>query len=441
MEEYLVHFYTAVSAICAVLLWWFFIFNKARQHKFSLRKLIFTLVFIGAICRITFAVFNPMFYAPDEEAHFNYIKYIATNKSFPVQAKGAIWLGHEYEYYQPPMYYAVSAIVAFPFVEAGFSDGSLLLVMRLLNILFWLLSLFLALKILKAVKIRNYLLITLVVAFFTMIPTFTSNSASVNNDILTILLGHLFLLAGIKLPSWKMVFIAGVILGLAILTKLSAVVFGVYLGSIFLYKLLEGKSTFNTALLQPLIIAFIAFVCWLPWGLRNLELYGDFTATAFGNPENPKSFTEKLEFTYIYSLETFWSVAGRFNNLYYLNWAGKAITLTALGGLLLYMLKFKKRILGVLKYDKREKKYFIWGGVAAFIANYSLVFKFGIDFGQGQGRLLYPMLLPLSLVFGYGMICFNKWLPYLHLLITGILISYNISYITYSLLTIIRIAE
>jgi hypothetical protein len=40
---------------------------------------------IGLVCRLAFSILTPTFYAPDEQSHFNYVKYLAEKRSFPIQ--------------------------------------------------------------------------------------------------------------------------------------------------------------------------------------------------------------------------------------------------------------------------------------------------------------------------------------------------------------------
>src|SRR5512135_1174920 len=76
-----------------------------------------------------YAVYTPPWQAPDEPAHYNYIRYVAQNGSFPVlhmgdyphayleQIKAAGFPPSmpidsiRYEFHQPPLYYALAAVV------------------------------------------------------------------------------------------------------------------------------------------------------------------------------------------------------------------------------------------------------------------------------------------------------------------------------------------
>ncbi|HET7375797.1 MAG TPA: hypothetical protein VFK30_03755, partial [Anaerolineae bacterium] len=65
-------------------------------------------VLLGLIYSIT----TPIFEAPDEPGHYQYVKYLAAGKGLPIQsferAKLIVDEGH-----QPPLYYAMGAALTF----------------------------------------------------------------------------------------------------------------------------------------------------------------------------------------------------------------------------------------------------------------------------------------------------------------------------------------
>ncbi len=56
---------------------------------------------------VAYGLVNPPFEGHDEEAHFRYVRWLATRHSLPVFAEGP-----SYEAFQPPLYYALGALVS-----------------------------------------------------------------------------------------------------------------------------------------------------------------------------------------------------------------------------------------------------------------------------------------------------------------------------------------
>ena len=64
---------------------WFGMWWRQRSHSVSGRLFVTTVLIAGLVVRLAYVFLTPVFYAPDEQSHFNYIKHLAENKSFPVQ--------------------------------------------------------------------------------------------------------------------------------------------------------------------------------------------------------------------------------------------------------------------------------------------------------------------------------------------------------------------
>ena len=61
------------------------------------QSLVPTLLAVGVVCRLAFLFLTPVFYAPDEQAHFNYIKFIAERGEFPILTTKLGDAGNEWE--------------------------------------------------------------------------------------------------------------------------------------------------------------------------------------------------------------------------------------------------------------------------------------------------------------------------------------------------------
>ncbi|MBM3326173.1 MAG: phospholipid carrier-dependent glycosyltransferase [Calditrichaeota bacterium] len=160
----------------------------------------------------------------DEPLHFEYVKHIAEHRAIPVYNPTFGGAGNPTaEFVQPPLYYILAAQV---FRWSRFLwQGSELYATRFLSILFGLLAGMAALRIarLSGLKENESLLTTACMLFFPNAVVFTS---IVSNDALLIALSAMFvasLLSGrASGAGWRRVMMTGVMLGLAVLTKLSA---------------------------------------------------------------------------------------------------------------------------------------------------------------------------------------------------------------------------
>ena len=115
----------------------------------SARSLFFALLIVGILCRVAFAWFTPAFYAPDEQPHYHYIRYLAEHHSLPVLNTRLGDASKEWEYFQPPLYYAL-LVPAFQAAQALFEQpAAIVRVLRTFSILLWLLNVWLGVVLLR----------------------------------------------------------------------------------------------------------------------------------------------------------------------------------------------------------------------------------------------------------------------------------------------------
>src|SRR3972149_4092490 len=105
------------------------------QRRISRRYivLIFALAFV---IRLAYAVVTPPFQAPDEYSHYSYVRFVHNFRHLPVQPDPAVE-AEELEFHQPPLYYVLAAPL---FPSTNLIAGRPLLAMRLMNILFSMLT-------------------------------------------------------------------------------------------------------------------------------------------------------------------------------------------------------------------------------------------------------------------------------------------------------------
>jgi hypothetical protein len=125
------------------LLWW----QLYRRHRYSNGKrpsLFPALLAVGVVCRLAYTFLTPVFYAPDEQSHFNHIKFIATHGEFATQTTNSATPRNEWEHNQPPLYYLAARTTLSLCQVAGLNQTGTVLLLRSFSFLLWLLNVWLA---------------------------------------------------------------------------------------------------------------------------------------------------------------------------------------------------------------------------------------------------------------------------------------------------------
>lgn len=409
---------------------WLGLLSKHKVSRISTRKLFTIILIVGLICRIAFSLFTPAFYAPDEQHHFKYVKYIAENYAFPVQTSHTDSQTINWEYYQPPLYY-LSLTPMYMLSEILFHfDSERVRLLRGFSIVLWSVTVFFAFKFLNSLKVHNVFLQTFVVTMICSLPTYTFLSSVINNDNLLITIGSGILYFIVQPTSFKNSLLLGILLGLALLTKLTAVVYIALILLIPSVRLI--RKTVGRAIIPHIFLQTgIATLIWAPWAWRNYNLYDSITAEGIGNVLRQwKTVHQAFTFTLEYMQESFWAVSGIYNNIFFYPIIGRYIFYFACIGLL-YGFFFKRdQLMRLVPKDIS----IIIALALVIVINVILVFRFGLLYGQGQGRFLFPLLIPLSLFIGIGLRIFSIFdteKSPIHLI--GFLATYAISFTLYSL--------
>jgi len=182
---------------------------------------------VGAL----YAVDTPVWQAPDEPAHYNYIRSLAEGNGFPVLESGdydQAYLSRltsegfppelsidsvEYEDHQPPLYY----LLALPVFWLG---GGNVVALRLFSLLLGGVGVAMLIAILREFWPERPELAWLGGGIVAFIPQFVAMMAAINNDALTLALLWLWLWLALRYlrgatPPW----VLGGVLGLLLLTK------------------------------------------------------------------------------------------------------------------------------------------------------------------------------------------------------------------------------
>ncbi|PWH13121.1 MAG: hypothetical protein DDG58_14630, partial [Ardenticatenia bacterium] len=236
-----------------------------------------------------YAMLTPPWQAPDEPAHYNYVRHLAEHGRLPVLHFGDYphaYLEHlkaarfppemsiaslRYESWQPPLYYLLATPVYRLF------QGNLV-ALRMLSVLLGAGVVVTAYRLLRSGFPSRSALALGAAAFVAFVPMHLAVSSSVNNDVLAELLIGLtawYVLAGVAQPErhlgWRGQLLGGVLLGLGLLTKLTY-----YYVALPLFALGLGWRHRNliTVVRGYPVTWGVALLLALPWYGRNVALYG-----------------------------------------------------------------------------------------------------------------------------------------------------------------------
>lgn len=362
--------------------------------------------------------------APDERQHANYVRHLMDGKGFPVLVPGSPDLGETYQSHQPPLFYVIAAgwcsvLGADPVSpDSGFR-------FRFLNTLIGcgtIVGVYFA--VLWGLGRRE---IAFAGASLGLLPMFIGLHAAVSNDPLLYLLCTWTFALLVKCVQqgwhWKPAVLIGILAGLALLTKTTALVLLPTVGAGLVWSALRHGDqakppmlVWAGALATPLVVA-------APWLLRNKSLYGDFFAvSAFnasftGSPQ-ASSFVEGLGApVYWMNMVLWWtarSAIGVFGNMdiFLQETKGRATsdTLYLLSILLIGLacvaafLTYKKNQALADEEGKPSQLPFtlISAVLAVFVTG--LFVRFNMQYFQGQARYLFPAFVVAASLFGTGLV-------------------------------------
>ena len=397
----------------------------------KISRIFFFIVFAYVFLAALYAVYTPKWQAPDEPAHFNYIRAIGDTGALPILQRGDYDQNYleqikaakfppsmsvdaiRYESYQPPLYY-LAATPIYIAARAGGIDAQVL-ALRLFGVALGALVLLVAFGIVREVFPDDAALALATVGAIATVPMFIADSASVSNDIAAVLVLTLILWLAVRrvkgaIRDSRFVILGGILFGAALLTKTTAYVPGaLLLAGAEVGRIANSKLQFTIYDLRSTISLFaIAILLSLPMFIRNMLTYGvtdplglaRHNAVVAGQPTTAEIIRQyglnHILFDYFaVTFKSFWAQFG---------WMGVLVNdriyvvLMVLSGAA--ALGFAFYVWRILRHRDLLTTAQWWSvGLLAVTLLAAVVDYIGynFEFFQLQGRYLFPAIIPIAL--------------------------------------------
>lgn len=365
-----------------------------------------------------YVAYTPLWQAPDEPAHYNYIRALVEERRLPVMESGDYDQAYldslttegfppgssvaslEYEDHQPPLYYILAAPVYWAF------QGSVRAV-RHASLLLGGVSITMVFLILREFWPTQPGIAWLGGGIAALIPQFIAATTSINNDALLFALLWLWLWLALRYlrgltPAWLLGCLAGAIL----LTKSTGYgVLPLMLLVIYLRYRRAGMPL-QWAIKQLLEIALPALALGGLWWVRNAVVYGwpdvmglqRHNDVVIGQPRTADWVAGMgfLPFLWTWLRTTFRSFWGQFG------WMGVVLDARIYQGLTIFTLLSLFGAVWRLTestqqgMEPRQRDALILLGTSALIT-LAMYLGYNLTFVQHQGRYLFPALPTLAL--------------------------------------------
>ncbi len=415
---------------------------------------LFALLCAFVLLATTYAVVVPLFEGPDEDDHFRYTKYLADHRTLPVQLfqQGGGEAGHQG--WQPPLYYALAALVISPIDTSDYAKrlqrnpaaaltGDLACcgrnqyfhldaenfpyrrttlavhLARGVTIFFGLITVAALYALMLTLFPKQRYLALAATAVATLNPSFLYSSSLVSNDIplvafctLTLWVMAKFLTRAWK-ANWKSFALLGLFVALALLVKTTALGLIPLALVVLIYLAWRPNPSVSirpirfSLAFMPLVLNAIAFFVpiilltgW--WFIRNQLVYGDplayrlIAASALPPRDAPLTLPELFQINLPWLWQTFWGgpTPGDFPQ-----WLLRVLLFAfavACIGSILYLIR-EWRTLGA---DRLLILALLVGWLAfIFIAQLQFIRTAS---GTDQGRYLFPAISTSALIFVLG---------------------------------------
>lgn len=385
-----------------------------------------------------YALYIPPWQAPDEPAHFNYIRSLAEEGRLPELKIGDYPVTYleeikahrfapgwsidplRYEAHQPPLYYFCASVIyrlARPLGMPG-----ILYTLRLFSVLIGAAGLGVGYGVMRRLMPHRPTLALGAVAFAGTLPMHIAMTAAVNNDGLAELMVGLvaWAISGLEWEDWTLQRAVGIgaLLGLAFLTKMqSTIAFGLAFGALgwdaYQAQRRGERGIIPNALKRAGVMLGMAFFIALPWLWRNARLYGFNDLLALGRHDvvvtgqlTTRTLLGEIGWAALIrqglqtTFQSFWGQFGwmgvPLDGRIYL--ALRILSLLALVGLVGRWVDIRFLRSATPKKKRAAAFLALWAGLA--VLGY---LWYNLKYVQHQGRYLFPALIPWGTAFTWGL--------------------------------------
>ena len=379
---------------------------------------------------VLFAVATPAWQAPDEPAHYNYVRYLAEKGSFPVLHMGDYPHAYleeiksrkfppdlsidpiRYEFHQPPLYYALAAPIY------GLAAGDPL-ALRLFSVMLGAGVVLLAYAIARRALPSRPALALATAAFVAFLPQHLATVSQVGNDVLAELLyaAVLYVLVTrvISKQEVKKQYTSGhtlqtiglgLLLGLILITKTTAYIAVPLAGGVLIWQWRQERAGLRRILAEGATVVFPAALIALPWYARDIAVYGwpDFLGLN-RHDEIVVGQLRAADFLAQQGWQAYWLRAGRdtFRSFWgQFGWMGVVLDSRVYFALLLLSgVTCGGLVLRAIDRRLRLTPAIVLLGTACLLT--LLVYAwYNTQFLQHQGRYLFTALIPIAVFFSLG---------------------------------------
>jgi 4-amino-4-deoxy-L-arabinose transferase-like glycosyltransferase len=336
----------------------------------------------------------------DEPSHVNYVRFLADSVSLPVQINAVdhprAFELNDYEYYQPPVYYALSAAIHRMSGIGALAVGRFLSVIAGMATLWFLWLIGGAIGVSRGVR-------RAIVAFAALLPSHVYFCSVVSNDSVSWLIATMVVWVLVALVKdsdpdtrrqWQQATALAGLLALGLLVKTSIVT--LYPAVAVAYGLVWWRERSLRPAAQGVAVLLVSLAVAAPWYLRNLSVYGSLTAfsVACGAPRVDTMSVAGFITFLKHSVRFFWfpmqHVPGsRIAGL--MGWWGALLLVLGAAGVACRL--------------RRTRTVAYWAILFAVLLLTTLAayVRFNLVWPHAEGRFLFPALAPLSLFFVPGL--------------------------------------
>ncbi len=408
---------------------------RGRRQLLS-RMALASIICLYFLLGFAYAVETPRWQTPDEPAHYNYVAYLAENRLFPVLQMGDY--PHEYlekikaagfppemsiepiryESHQPPLYYALAAVVYRLASPLGFEGQFLLL--RLFSVLLGAILLSVAYAIVREIFPQDLFLALVATTFIATLPMHIAMSAAINNDTLAEVI--LALVAWLCLKEIKVGLSRrqtvglGVLAAVALLTKTTIYAPAALLPLVALAARAR-RGRWHTSLRKLGVVFGLGLLLSGWWFMRNVLTYGDLDLFAWhrhdsivvGQPTTVGWITQHglartVQDFFLVSFRSFWAQFGWMGVLIdsrlYLLLA--VVSVVVVVGFVLWLIRIARHPALL----DRFRRWALLLLLLVFLLVAAALVSYNFKFVQHQGRYLFPALVPIGLGFALGL---SEW--------------------------------